>query len=102
MGNDDEDSGEGYKFRGRGFIQLTGHTNYSLFGENIGMDVDQVVDYLETPEGAAMSAGWFWHRCHLNDWADRGDVVMCTRRINGGLNGLADRKTLYKEALTVF
>ena len=102
MGNGDEDSGDGFKFRGRGLIQLTGKTNYSAFAEFMDMDLDAVVEYLETEEGAAMSAGWFWDSRDLNKWADAGDIVKCTRLINGGTIGLADRKKHYEEALHIF
>ena len=102
MGNGDEDSGDGFKFRGRGLIQLTGKTNYSAFAEFMDMDLDAVVEYLETEEGAAMSAGWFWDSRDLNKWADAGDIVKCTRLINGGTIGLADRKKHYEEALEMF
>ena len=102
MGNGDEDSGDGFKFRGRGLIQLTGKTNYSAFAEFMDMDLDAIVDYLETEEGAAMSAGWFWDSRDLNKWADAGDIIKCTRLINGGTIGLADRKKHYEEALHIF
>ena len=65
MGNGSEESGDGYKFRGRGLIQLTGRDNYTHFADDMGMDLDAAVSYLETPEGAAMSAGWFWSKNHL-------------------------------------
>ena len=102
MGNGDEESGDGYKFRGRGLIQLTGRNNYESFAEDMEMDLDAAVEYLGTPEGAAMSAGWFWDQHDLNDWADKGDVVTVTKKINGGTIGLEDRKELYEEALSVF
>ena len=102
MGNGDEASGDGYKFRGRGLIQLTGRSNYQSFADDIEMDIDDAVEYLGTPEGAAMSAAWFWNKNGLNRFADTGDVVTTTKRINGGTNGLADRTELYNEALTVF
>ena len=102
MGNGDEESGDGYKFRGRGLIQLTGRNNYESFAEDMEMDLDAAVEYLGTPEGAAMSAGWFWDQHDLNDWADKGDVVTVTKKINGGTIGLEDRKELYEEALNVF
>jgi putative chitinase len=102
MGNGDEDSGDGWKFCGRGLIQLTGKTNYSAFAEYMEMDLDAVVEYLETEEGAAMSAGWFWDSRDLNKWADAGDIVKCTKLINGGTIGLADRKSHYEEALHIF
>jgi len=102
MGNGDEASGEGYKYRGRGLIQLTGKSNYQSFAEYMEMTLDQVVDYLETEEGAAMSAGWFWDSRDLNKWADQGDVVTVTKKINGGTIGLADRKSHYESALEIF
>ena len=102
MGNGDEDSGDGYKFCGRGLIQLTGRDNYTRFANDMGMDVDEAVHYLETPEGAAMSAGWFWSTNHLNNLADEGDILKCTKRINGGTIGLDERTALYEEALKLF
>ena len=102
MGNGDEASGDGYKFRGRGLIQLTGKNNYTRFAEAIGKDIDDVVEYAETPEGAAMSAGWFWSSNNLNRAADAGDVLAATKRINGGTNGLAQRQTAYNKALDIF
>jgi putative chitinase len=102
MGNGDEASGEGWKFCGRGLIQLTGKNNYSAFAEFMEMDLDEVVEYLETEEGAAMSAGWFWDSRDLNKWADEGNIIKCTRLINGGTIGLADRKKHYEEALHIF
>jgi len=102
MGNGDEDSGDGYKFRGRGLIQLTGHDNYNSFAHSMGMGIDEAVLYLEGPEGAAMSAAWFWNSRHLNAVADAGDVVKATKLINGGTIGLEERKALYEEALEIF
>jgi putative chitinase len=102
MGNGGVDSGDGWKFRGRGLIQLTGKNNYSAFAEFMDMDLDEVVDYLETEEGAAMSAGWFWDSRDLNTWADAGDILKCTKLINGGTIGLNDRKKHYEEALHIF
>jgi putative chitinase len=102
MGNGDEASGDGWKFCGRGLIQLTGRTNYTAFAEYMSMSVEEVVDYLETEEGAAMSAGWFWDSRDLNQWADKGDVLTVTKKINGGTIGLEDRKKHYQEALETF
>lgn len=102
MGNGDEDSGDGYKFRGRGLIQLTGHDNYSHFANSMGMGIDEAISYLETPEGAAMSAAWFWNSRKLNAVADAGDVVKATKLINGGNIGLKEREELYEEALEIF
>jgi len=98
MGNGDEASGDGYKFCGRGAIQLTGRQNYERFAAAMEMSLDDAIAYLETPEGACMSAGWFWADNALNALADRGDFVTLTRRINGGTNGLADRQALYAKA----
>lgn len=91
MGNGDTDSGDGFRFRGRGIIQLTGCNNYTAFAESVGMSVDEVVDYLETTEGSLESACWFWDTNKLNSYADANDIEGCTKRINGGYNGLADR-----------
>lgn len=102
MGNGPESSGDGYRYRGRGLIQLTGHDNYAHFAHDMGMAVEDAVEYLKTPEGAAMSAGWFWATHGLNEIADRGDILLATKRINGGTIGLADRKAHYEEALHIF
>ena len=95
MGNGPESSGDGYKFRGRGLIQLTGKDNYTKFAKAIGKTLDQAIAYLETPEGAVASAAWFWDANKLSIYADKGDFVGLTRRINGGTIGLADRKHHY-------
>jgi putative chitinase len=100
MGNGTEESGDGYKFCGRGLIQLTGKQNYTRFAKSIGKTLDETVAYLETPEGAVASAAWFWDVNKLNIYADKGDFVGLTRRINGGTNGLADRQHHYQIALT--
>jgi putative chitinase len=102
MGNGDEESGDGYKFRGRGLIQLTGRSNYESFAEDMEMELDDAVEYLGTPEGAAMSAGWFWNKNNLNQYADNEDIGGATKRINGGTIGLAERKELFEEAKEVF
>jgi putative chitinase len=102
MGNGDEESGDGYKFRGRGLIQLTGHDNYLHFARDMGISIDEAVEYLETPEGAAMSAGWFWNKNNLNHCADNDDIVSATKKINGGTIGLQERTALYEEAKILF
>ena len=99
MGNGTEASGDGYKFCGRGLIQLTGRDNYTRFAKSIGKSLDETVAYLETPEGAVASAAWFWDANKLNVYADKGDFVGLTKRINGGTIGLADRKHHYDIAL---
>lgn len=99
MGNGDEESGDGWKYRGRGLIQLTGKNNYSKFAEDNDMSLEEVVDYLETDEGAVASAVWFWDTNNLNRYADDDDFVGLTKRINGGTNGLEDRQHHYEVAL---
>jgi putative chitinase len=95
MGNSNEQSGDGFKFRGRGLIQLTGRTNYTKFAEDLGISVDETVDYLESPNGAVSSAGWFWDNNKLNQYCDKNDFVTLTKRINGGTIGLEDRMHHY-------
>lgn len=99
MKNGDEASGDGYKFRGRGLIQLTGRDNYTRFAEALEMSLEDTIAYLETPNGATASAGWFWDNNKLNQFCDRDDFITLTKRINGGTNGLEDRKHHYQIAL---
>lgn len=110
MGNGDEASGDGWKYRGRGLIQITGKNNYEdlnvdMLGRNPGINLLQNPDLLATPEYAALSAAWFWKKSGLNELADKlggsddHEVFKhITRRINGGYNGLADRVELYENA----
>lgn len=93
--------GDGSKYRGRGLIQVTGRSNYKACGEALGLDLINQPELLEQPQHAAMSAAWFWSTKGLNTLADEGDFVKITRRINGGINGLADRQALYDKALKV-
>lgn len=101
MGNGDEASGDGWRFCGRGLIQLTGRNNYEAFAESIETPVDEIPEYLLTFEGACQSACWFWETNNLNALADKGDIVMLTKRINGGDLGLPDRIKHYNHALHV-
>jgi len=101
MGNGPEASGDGYRYCGRGLIQLTGKDNYSWFAASLGISVEEAAQYLETFEGAAQSACWFWETNKLNQWADIGDITTLTKRINGGTIGLADRIKHYEHALHV-
>lgn len=101
MGNGDEASGDGWRFRGRGLIQLTGKENYSWFAASLEIDLDECIEYLQTFEGAAQSACWFWETNNLNAEADAGDIKKMTRKINGGYIGLDDRIKHYKHALHV-
>ncbi|MBH3405682.1 glycoside hydrolase family 19 protein [Pseudomonas glycinae] len=93
--------GDGRKYCGRGLIQITGRANYAACGEALGLDLINHPELLELPQHAAMSAAWFWKQKGLNDLADRDEFNTITRRINGGLNGLADRLALWKKAREV-
>lgn len=101
MGNGPEESGDGWKYCGRGLIQLTGKDNYTWFAESLGISVDEAVEYLQTFEGAVQSACWFWEINNLNRFADVGDIVGLTKAINGGTTGLEDRQKQYTRALRV-
>ena len=101
MGNGPEQTGDGWKFCGRGLIQLTGRNNYQAFADSIETDIEEIPAYLQTFEGAVQSACWFWETNKLNTWADQGDVLTVTKRINGGTIGLADRQKHYQHALHV-
>ena len=93
--------GDGSKYRGRGLIQITGRANYKFCGEALGLDLINQPELLEKPQHACMSAAWFWATRGLNTLADEGKFDTITRCINGGLNGQADRQTLYSRALKV-
>ena len=99
MSNGPEESGDGYRFCGRGLIQLTGRANYTKFANDLGMSIEETIAYLETPNGAVSSAGWFWDNNKLNQYCDSGDFVTLTKRINGGTIGLEDRKHHYEIAM---
>jgi putative chitinase len=101
MGNGPPESGDGWRFAGKGLIQLTGKDNYTWFAASLGISVEQAAEYLETFEGAAQSACCFWETNKLNTWADRGDILTLTKRINGGTIGLDDRIKHYNHALHV-
>jgi putative chitinase len=96
MGNGDVESGDGWKYRGRGYIQLTGKYNYQEFSDYKGMTLDDVIEYLSTVEGAVDSACWFWDVNRLNQLADERDIRKITKRINGGYNGLEERQAQYQ------
>lgn len=101
MGNGPEETGDGYRYCGRGLIQLTGKSNYTWFAASLGITVEEAAEYLGTFEGAAQSACWFWETNKLNQWADAGDMVTLTKRINGGTIGLDDRIKHYEHALHI-
>jgi putative chitinase len=99
MANGNIESGEGWKYRGRGLKQLTGKDNYTRCGQGLGMDLVGNPDLLLTPEGASMSAAWFWSVNKCGPIADSGDFVALTKKINGGTIGLEDRQRRYKAVL---
>lgn len=101
MGNGDEKSGDGFKYRGRGLIQLTGKDNYTWFAASLEIGPEEASEYLGTFEGAAQSACWFWETNKLNNEADKGDIKTMTRKINGGFIGLDDRIKHYNHALHI-
>jgi len=98
MGNGDEASGDGFKFCGRGLIQLTGRSNYQAFADSIEINIDELPEFLSTFEGSIQSACWFWETNNLNQYADTDDILTMTKRINGGTIGLEDRKKHYEHA----
>lgn len=102
MGNGSEASGDGFRYCGRGLIQLTGKNNYQAFAASIETPVEEVPEFLGTFEGAVQSACWFWETNKLNQYADSGDILTMTKRINGGTIGLEDRIKHYEHALHVF
>ena len=101
MDNGNTDSGDGWRFRGGGILQLTGRYNYTKFAEAVEMSPEEAVDYVRTKEGALDSACWFWDTNNLNKYCDDMDIVGATKRINGGTIGLEDRKKHYVHALDV-
>ena len=101
MDNGDSSSGDGWRFRGGGILQLTGRYNYTEFAEAVEMSPEEAVDYVRTKEGALDSACWFWDTNGLNKYCDAMDIVGATKRINGGTIGLEDRKKHYVHALDV-
>ena len=101
MGNGPEESGDGYRYCGRGLIQLTGKDNYTRYAQSTEQTVEEASEHLTTFEGCVQSAAWFWEANNLNQWADAGDILTLTKRINGGTIGLEDRIKHYKHSLHV-
>ena len=102
MGNGPAESGEGWKFRGRGLKQLTGKYNYEKCSSYLGLDLVANPDLLLEPSAACRSAGWFWKTNNLESFADAGDIKGMTKKINGGFIGLEDREKRYKTVLAAF
>jgi len=101
MGNGCEESGDGFKYHGRGIIQLTGKDEYEGFSEFCKKSLDDIPNYLETPEGSIMSACWYWDIHNLNQLADKKDIKTITKKINGGLIGYDDRNLRFIHALNI-
>jgi putative chitinase len=100
MGNGDESTGDGFEFRGAGFMQITGKTTFDAYSEDKQMTVEDVSNYARTLEGACDSAGWYWWKQNLNRYVD--DFETLSRKINGGTNGLEDRIDKYHSILSVY
>ena len=96
MGNGSESSGEGWKYRGFGFIQLTGKENFTNFSKDTGIDIVSNPESIRSDLSIAIkTAVWFWNKNNLNKFADSKDILTCTKRINGGTHGLEDRTKKY-------
>lgn len=101
MGNGVESTGDGWRYRGRGLLQVTGKSNYAATGKRMQLDLVTKPELLEQPEHAAMSAADYWAANGLNELADAGKLEAITRRINGGMNGHDERLRYYRHALAV-
>ena len=101
MGNRDESSGDGYRFRGRGCIQLTGYANYFHAGQALGVDFGANPDLVSTPQYAALTAAWFWSTHGCNALAESSDWTGLTKKINGGVIGLDERVRNTQLALNI-
>lgn len=102
LGNGPEATGDGFRYRGRGFIQVTGKDNYRALAQELGVDVVADPDLVAGPDLAALSAAWFWDTAKLSPLADRGEIDAISRKVNGGTHGLAERRAYYEKALRVF
>lgn len=94
LGNTPEADGDGQHYKGRGLIQITGRANYQAVSDALGVDFIRVPEFLEVPEHAAMSAAWYWSEHKLNELADLDLLIQITKVINGGTNGIDDRRAL--------
>lgn len=102
MDNGNTGSGDGWRFRGGGILQLTGRSNYTRFGESVGMSAEEATDYVRTKEGALESACWFWKTNNLNKYCDNNDITTLSKRVNGGTIGLEDRIKHWNHAMELF
>lgn len=101
MGNGPEESGDGWRYRGAGLIQLTGKNNHQAFANASGKPLEGIGDYLRSYEGAVHSAVWFWVQNGLNKLADKNDIMGITKRINGGYHGLQDRTDRFRRIIQI-
>ena len=101
MANGNEASGDGWKFLGRGVLQITGKENYINLAKYLGKTLDETVEYLETPEGAVISAGWFFLKNNIIELAKLGSVTKVTKIVNGGTHGLAERLSIFNRSETI-
>jgi putative chitinase len=101
LGNGPESSGDGWRYRGRGAIQLTGKSNYIEFAKSVNMKLEDVIPYLETTKGAVESACFFWNNNNLNKFADRLDMRGLTKAINGGFHGLQQRTDKFNKIIGI-
>lgn len=98
LGNTPEADGDGQLYKGRGLIQITGRENYQKCGQALKLTLLKTPQLLENPRHAVASACWFWSSRNLNQWADADSITSCTKVINGGTNGLEDRREYWKRA----
>ena len=101
MGNDDENSGDGYRYCGRGLLQTTGKDNYTEFASHISMSLPDACTYIETKAGAIESAAYFWYKHTINSKADSKDVLAMTKIVNGGENGYYERLGLFNDFIKI-
>lgn len=101
MGNGDEASKDGWKFRGRGILQITGKDNYTKLATSLMINLDDCIKYLETIPGAVESACWFFQVNNLLQICDKKDIITVTKKINGGTNGMSDREIRYANATKI-
>lgn len=101
MGNGPPESGDGWKFRGTGLIQITGRYNYEEFAKSVNMTLEEAIDYIATFQGAVESACWFWKTNNINFYCDNYDILGMTKRINGGTNGLEHREYEFNRILNI-
>jgi putative chitinase len=101
MGNGDESSGDGWKFRGRSLLQCTGKDNYTEYSNSLGKSIDEVINFMENYTGATDFAGYYWNKHNLNQLADSNNIIEITKKTNGGLNGLTVRESIYNTAIKI-